>query len=123
MIDKLSFNFDIGTRSAMDYLKRLVSEARGEWIGVQTNLAPAFLADAAQLWFKNPATHRSLHISFNPLNFDGSVLCEQVRTRIDLDNEAKSSRSVRVSVVTLKQLAVKLLKLSEEIAALYEEKQ
>jgi hypothetical protein len=102
----------------LDAAHSIVDTAGGYFIGVQTHIA----SDQASLWFTNPATKRELSVVFNPLRYSITMLTEQVRTKIALDNEEQAKRFVRIPVRVLKQLSDKLLKLSQEIQALYEEK-
>jgi hypothetical protein len=102
----------------LDAGRNIVETAGGRFIGIQTHIA----SDQAGLWFTNPATQRELSVIMNPLRFDPAVLTEQVREKIKIDNEEQAKRYVRIPVRVLKQLSDKLLKLSQEIQALYEEK-
>ncbi len=106
------------TSESLDLLRRLVTECGGQWLGVQSNcLDPNW-----QLWFKNPTIGHAMWVGFDPTGFLGSELCEKVRQRIADDTSQAANRKVSIAVSTLQALSIKLLKLSEEIDALHEEK-
>ena len=100
------------------FMRRLVGDAKGYFIGIQLHIA----GDRASLWFTNPNTQHELSVVFNPLLFDGGLLSQQVGVKIDSDNKDYAARIVRVPVATLRRLSEKLLKMAEEIDALYKEK-
>lgn len=105
--------------SMLVFLKGMVSDAGGVFIGIQANMG---LEATGELWFTNPTTKNQLHIPIKLDGFDGAKTCEAINTEIAADTSQHINRKVRVSVRDLQQLSTKLLKLSEEIDALYEEK-
>lgn len=101
-------------------LTNAVHDGGGQWHGTQESMVPYRNPEVV---FSNPATGHILRQTFTPDLVQYSSLIDEVRHAIATDNEAHARRTVKVSVYALKQLSIKLLKLSEEIAALYEEKQ
>jgi hypothetical protein len=103
----------------VDTLRHCVAQGGGKWLGVQDAVFPDMFP---VLTFTHPETSALLALRINPETFDSQELTNQIKSMIGKTKIAED-RTVKVSVRILKQLAVKFLKLSEEIAALYEEKQ
>jgi hypothetical protein len=104
-------------------LRQCVSVGGGRWCGIQE---PIFPDMNPVLTFTHPETGDLSALRINPITWDefsAAKLANQIHDMIEDGTKRKTERVVHVPVRVLKQLAAKLLKLSEEIAALYEEKQ
>jgi hypothetical protein len=101
-------------------MRRIVGAAGGKWLGIQNAVFPDMLP---VLSFTNPETGTLSSIRIDPISYDETALYLKIREMLDVDKTRAEGRYVRVPVRVLRELAVKLLKLAEEIAALYEEKQ
>jgi hypothetical protein len=109
-------------REAMKILRSIVEIAGGYFIGVQTGFLPLADPGVAELWFTNPSTTHSLRVLYKMGDFIAIELQEAVSRRIADDDAAAAKKSFSVPVTTLKKLSADLLKLSQEVAVLYEEK-
>lgn len=103
----------------LHHLRTAAERANGEFLGVQLKLLPD---QQDQLWCINPLTGHKFSVGFDFTWFDPAALEQDIKAAIAEDRATKRQRTVSVPVRVLKQLAEKLLKLSQEIEALYEEK-
>jgi hypothetical protein len=104
----------------IDTLRHCVAQGGGKWLGIQDAVFPDMFP---VLTFTHPETGDLSAIRIDPINFEQRELVSQVKGIIAAGTKRAEGRIVKVPVAVLRELAVKLLKLSEEISALYEEKQ
>lgn len=110
-------NFDLTMRS----IQRAVSDAGGEWIGIQESLKPGEFV-LPELVFRHPRTKKIITYPFNPISVDESALYANVLKLIADDVKSDPEPYVSVTVAKLRTLARHLAEIQAELEALLERK-
>ena len=126
MSDKISTGIDFTRLAArerekriIDRLRDVIAEAGGEWVGVQESMGDG---QSAILLFNSPTTRSTLAVSLDrdPQADDWYPnLVASVRKRIKESDATFADRRISVKASILSDISNRLMRLVEEVDALY----
>lgn len=103
----------------LNILKEMVSASGAVFMGLQYDLLDAL---DGELWFTNPKTGDPLSITIIPTHFTFDDIDLRIRAALTKNDCDHNNRRVSIHAKKLREFSERLSKLSEEIAAFYEEK-
>jgi hypothetical protein len=112
----MNLNFD----KTMRNIQHAVTDAGGEWIGVQSALGTGGLDMLPQIVFRHPRTRKTILLSFNPMNLDTNEISEHVFRLIQGESSAVKEPCVSITLAALQQISKNLEELQAELTALIE---